>query len=67
MAQSTDPKLMGILKRIEKQEPHIEEFLLRIHKSADDIRNFLEMYREKLHNEIKEYLAEALDQFREEL
>ena len=61
MAQGKDPKLLEILKRVEKQEPFIEEFLLRINKSTDDIRNFLETYGEKLHSEIKEYLQEVLD------
>ena len=61
MAQGTDPKLLGILKRVEKQEPFIEEFLLRIHKSTDDVKTFLETYGEKLHIEIKEYLQELLD------
>lgn len=62
MAQSRDPKLIGILKRIEKQEAYIEEFLLRIHKTTDDIRSFLETYSEKLHIEIKEYLQQILDE-----
>ena len=72
MAQSRDPKLLGILERIEKQEPYIEEFLLRIHKTSENIRNFLETYSDKLHVEIKEYLQEILngqptDRLREEL
>ncbi len=72
MAQSRDPKLLGILERIEKQEPYIEEFLLRIHKTPENIRNFLETYSDKLHVEIKEYLQEILngqptDRLREEL
>ena len=62
MAQSRDPKLLGILKRIEKQEAYIEEFLLRIHNTADDIRIFLGNYSEKLHIEIKEYLQQILDE-----
>ena len=61
MAQGKDPKLLGILKRIEKQEPYIEEFLLRIHKNTDDVKDFLETYSDKLHIEIKEYLQEILD------
>ena len=72
MAQSRDTKLVEILKRIEKQEPYIEEFLLRIHKTSENIRNFLETYSDKLHVEIKEYLQEILngqpmDRLREEL
>ena len=63
MAQERDPKVLEILERTEKQEPYIEEFLLRMHKTADDIKNFLETYGEKLHGEIKEYLEQMLKEY----
>lgn len=61
MMQRKDPKLLEVLERVGEQEPYIEEFLLRIHKSTDDIRRFLEKYGDELHSEINEYLQEILD------
>lgn len=62
MAQRRDTKLLEILEKIDKQEAYIEEFLLRIHKSTEDIRAFLATYNDKLHVEIKEYLKEIVNE-----
>ena len=55
-----DATVSALLQAVSEQPPFVEEFLLREHKTADDIHDFLVQHSAKLVDPVRRFLEERL-------